>query len=192
VSRTLGVEPVDRGAHPGQGTRNILFAMDDDRFLEVLGPDPKQPQSRAPSLRRLVEGALWWWAARSDAPLDDVRDAFAMRGVDVGPIEPGARIRPNGEWLSWETFDPAPAFVPALPFVIRWNDGPPVRARSPRCRLRSLRLLDPDPATLGTIVDEVGLADAVSVERGGACGVRAVVSGPAGSLELSTVATVRR
>jgi hypothetical protein len=189
VSRTLGLEPADGGTHPDQGTRNVLFAMDDDRFLEVLGPSRDTTGGLKRSFEDRAEGVLWWWAARSEGPLDDVRDRFERLGVDVGPIERGERIRPNGERLAWKTFDPAPQpFVPALPFVIEWDDAPPLRHQSVRCFLTSLQLLHPQPVVLATIADAVGLSDAVTVEPGVAPAARAVVTGPAGSLRLTTAA----
>jgi hypothetical protein len=170
----------------------VIFAMDEDRFLEVLGPDPEQPEALRRSSEGLEGGALWWWAARSEAELGAVRDRFRACGVDVGPIEPGERVRPDGERLAWETFDPAPVFAPALPFVIRWQDGPPLHGLPARCSLESLRLVHPDPAALSVILDGVGLSGAVTVVSGDAPGVRAAVVGPRGRLELSTPVALRR
>ena len=188
VSRALGLDPIDGGVHPGRGTCNMLFAMEGDRFLEVLGPDRDQAGRVVGPLDHHPHGALWWWAARSEAPLADVRDRLTGMAVEAGPVEPGSRIRPGGERLTWETFDPNPEpFVPALPFVIRWTDGPPIRDRTPCCVLRALRLCHPDAAGLSAIVTALGLIDdVIQVEQAASPGLSATIEGPAGMLELAT------
>src|SRR5262245_47867597 len=87
----LGLEPVDGGVHPGQGTRNALFAMDDDRFLEVLGPDPGQPARVWDAADGYVDGTLWWWAARASGPLEAVRRRLDELGVATGQVAAGDR-----------------------------------------------------------------------------------------------------
>ena len=114
----LGLEPVDGGVHPGHGTRNALFAMDEDRFLEVLGPDPGQPGRVWGPADGYVDGTLWWWVARSTVPLEAVRLRLGELGVATGEVTVGGRIRPSGERLEWETVDSDPTvYGEVLPFV---------------------------------------------------------------------------
>jgi Glyoxalase-like domain len=185
VGRSLGVTPVDGGVHPGAGTRNVLFALDGDRFLEVLGPDPAQPtRSFGPAMDH-AEGALWWWAARTGGDLRDVVVRLRGLGVDSGPIEPGERIRPSGERLAWETLDPSPAaFGVALPFVIRWAEAPPVRGGG--SAVVAFHLVHPDAAGLEKVVAALGLDTEVRVVHGDEPALRTVVEGPGGTLELAT------
>jgi hypothetical protein len=185
VGRSLGVAPVDGGVHPGAGTRNVLFALDGDRFLEVLGPDPGQPtRSFGPAMDH-AEGALWWWAARTQGDLRDVVVRLRGLGVDSAPIEPGERIRPSSERLAWETVDPSPAaFGVALPFVIRWAEGPPVRGGG--SAVVAFDLVHPDTAGLEKVVAALGLDTEVRVVHGDEPGLRMVVEGPGGTLELAT------
>ncbi len=144
VSQALGLEPVDGGVHPGIGTRNALFAMDGNRFLEVLGPDAAQESRAWGPDDDHPDGALWWWVARTRSSLHDVRHRLAELGVAPGPIERGSRIRPDGERLEWETVDPSPEpYGTALPFVIRWKEGPPLRGLTDVCELRELRRATP-------------------------------------------------
>lgn len=186
VGRSLGVAPADGGVHPGAGTRNVLFPLDGDRFLEVLGPDPAQTaRSFGPERDDHPGGALWWWAARTTGNLRDVVARLRELGIDSGPIESGARIRPSGERLAWQTVDPSPdGFGVALPFVIRWADSPPVRGGG--CSLAAFELVHPDTAGLEKVVAGLGLDTTVNVVAGERPGLRAVVHGPGGNLELAT------
>ena len=186
LGRALGLHPADGGVHPG-GTRNMIFALDDDRFLEVLGPDPDRSARDWGPRADHPPGTLWWWAARAVVPLEDVRRRLGELGVDTGEIEPGERIRPSGERVGWQTVDPVPeAFGCALPFVIRWEAAPPVRAQGNRCTLRRFRLVHPDTAALSSVVSGVRLDRYVEVVAGPAPGVVATVEGPAGTVELAT------
>jgi hypothetical protein len=186
VSQALGLEPVDGGVHPGIGTRNALFAMDGNRFLEVLGPDGAQEARAWGPGDDHPDGALWWWVARTRSSLHDVRQRLAELGVASGPIERGSRIRPDGERLEWETVDPPPEpYGTALPFVIRWKEGPPLRGLTDVCELRELRLRHPDVPGLHAVLDGLGLG-AFEVERAGTPGFSVVITGPAGAVELTT------
>lgn len=185
--RRLGLDPVDGGIHPGLGTRNVLFAMDGDRFLEVLGPDPAQPARSWGPPQGFPDGALWWWAARTGSDLSEVRERLAALGVTTGEIEPGSRIRPSGEHLGWATLDPTPEpFGVALPFVIRWDEAPPVRGYERASVLVRLRLSHQEPSALAAIVSAVGLGAHAEVVAGPVPGVAATIRGPAGTLELAT------
>jgi len=187
VERTLGVEPADGGVHPGAGTRNVLFALDGDRFLEVLGPDPEQQTTRAfgPEDAGHPEGSLWWWAARTSVDLREVVERLGAIGVATDPIRSGSRIRPSGERLAWDMVDPVQdRFGAALPFVIRWADAPPVRGGG--CVLRQFELVHPDAQALTNAVTALGLDASVDVVAGDRPGLRAVVQGPNGTLELAT------
>jgi hypothetical protein len=81
--------------------------------------------------------------------------------------------------------DPSPAaFGVALPFVIRWAEGPP--ARGGGSAVVAFDLVHPDTAGLEKVVAALGLETEVRVVHGGEPGLRTVVEGPSGRLELAT------
>jgi catechol 2,3-dioxygenase-like lactoylglutathione lyase family enzyme len=86
--RLLGLEMSWRGSHPGGGTANALFRLD-NTYVELLAP-----QSAGPDAELLQ----FWLDVRGEGPLgfafgtDDlaaVHDELAKRGLEPGPIEPG-------------------------------------------------------------------------------------------------------
>jgi hypothetical protein len=182
LSRTLGVAPADGGVHPGAGTRNALFATRDGMSLEILGPDPGQAMlpAWAPT-DPAADGGLWWWAVRTAAPLGHVRSRLLRAGVATGGVEPGERLRPSGERLTWETVDPVDAaFGHAIPFVIRRRErrSDPAAAA---CVIEDLRVVHPDPDGIRRVFAALGLSHAPAVERGAAPGLSARIRGPNGA-----------
>src|SRR5512134_2479132 len=43
VEKLLGIRATPGGQHLGRGTRNALIALGPALYLEIIGPDPQQP-----------------------------------------------------------------------------------------------------------------------------------------------------
>jgi len=135
LERRLGVRAAPGGPHPGRGTRNALIALGPESYLEIIAPDPAQPEpagGRWFGVDPHAPARLAGWAAKgSDLPR--LVAAAARRGVPLGEVMPGARARPDGVELHWMLTNPdAHAVFGLAPFFIEWGTSPHPAATAPR------------------------------------------------------------
>lgn len=188
VEKRTGVRAQFGGVHPGRGTQNALLSLGERRYLEIIAPDPAQPNVNnplAPELRALKEPRLVGWAAH---PGNLAAYAEKLRGAGVafqGPT-PGSRKRPDGRLLQWQTLHLADEASGLLPFFIEWApDSPHPSTDAPKgCSLVSFAAESPDPAKFNAKLAMLNLD--LPVKKGDRAGLRAVIRGPKGSLELSS------
>lgn len=165
LAARFGTDPVPGGAHPGWGTRNALIGLGTGVYLEIIGPDPDQPdpeESRPFLIDDLTDARLVTWAYRHPDP-ESIRDTLevALRNtlgdqeVRLGPVRAMSRTRPDGATLHWRLSDPTA--LPAggvVPFVIDWGETPhPSTALPHQCKLLELVASHPDPVTLRSVLD---------------------------------------
>lgn len=102
-ARLLGRTPSWRGEHPGQGTANALFRLENG-YLELLapaGPGPIGDGLRA-RLAAAGEGPLGFALATADA--DACCASLRARGLPAADPAPGlGRDEPSGAWRRWRT-----------------------------------------------------------------------------------------
>ena len=92
------------GVHEGAGTHNMLLGLGPDCYLEVIAPDPAQPQPEHPRLfdlddaavRLMLEAgpALIGWVARTSA-MDALVARLGPRGR-ADAAQPGQRGPQHG------------------------------------------------------------------------------------------------
>jgi hypothetical protein len=165
LERRLGVRAAPGGPHPGRGTRNALIGLGPDTYLEILAPDPAQPDpagGRWFGVEPQGAARLAGWAAKG-RDLPQFVTAMARRGVPLGPVVAGSRQRPDGVTLSWTLTDPGVTSGAALlPFFIDWGASPHPAATAPRGPvLDSLRAEHPRPDLAREPLAAIGLDLAV-------------------------------
>ncbi|QFU91452.1 VOC family protein [Amycolatopsis sp. YIM 10] len=147
------------GPHPGLGTRNHLAALGGSAFLEVIGPDPEQPDPATPrpfGVDELTAPRLVTWAIQVP-DLDTALDRARALGHEPGDAVPMSRRRPDGVLLAWRLAFPPDNEGGLVPFVIGWGDTPhPSRTAAPGTSLLSLRGEHPDPQRLGRVLAALG------------------------------------
>ena len=121
----LGVSFSPGGSHPGMGTRNALLRLGDGAYMEVVGPDPEQPQP--PEGLWLADGgpglpALVTWASHSS----DLHGLVSgpVRHL-LGPVRSMSRRNDDGSVLSWTLTMPVRPLPRGgvVPFFIDWGDS---------------------------------------------------------------------
>jgi hypothetical protein len=185
VEESTGVRAALGGVHPGAGTRNALLSLGENRYLEIIAPDPKQPASAdSRDLRKLEDPILVGWAAHPG----DI-EAFAARlkqeGIAATGPNPGSRKRPDGRVLHWKTLGLKDDAAGLLPFFIEWSgDSLHPSVDSPQgCGLLTFEAFTPKPDELWRKAAELRLDLPISAARGAS--LHAVIAGPKGQLDVT-------
>ncbi|MDP2292483.1 MAG: VOC family protein [Actinomycetota bacterium] len=156
----VDVEP--GGSHVGRGTRNELTGLGGATYLEIVGPDPSQPEPEFPrpfGVDGLTDATLVAWCARPTRPLPEVVAAVAALGIDLGSVAEMSRARPDGVLLEWQLTFPmlGPDRGGVLPFLIDWQQSPhPSDSVPHHATLHELRLTHPDPDLVRAVLREIG------------------------------------
>jgi catechol 2,3-dioxygenase-like lactoylglutathione lyase family enzyme len=188
VESRTGVRAALGGVHPGRGTQNALLSLGERKYLEIIAPDPAQPESKNPlaqHLHSLSEAALVGWAAH---PGELVSFAKRLREAGIvfeGPT-PGSRRRPDGRLLQWKTLNLEDGASGLLPFFIEWSvDSPHPSSDAPAgMRLVRFELATPQPETLAKKAALLTL-DA-PIAKADRPHLHASLAGPKGNLDLTS------
>lgn len=158
VETRFGVAPVPGGAHVGFGTFNALLGLGGHTYLEIIGPDPAQPELDRPrpfGIDDLDRPRLVAWCAAPHRPLDDVVADSRAAGFEPGPIGTMSRRRPDGTLLEWSLTMPdlGAEWDGILPFLIDWGRSPhPTRDLPIGGSLVGLELAHPQPRLVDLIL----------------------------------------
>jgi hypothetical protein len=148
VEQHLGAKPRPGGAHPGRGTHNMLLGLGRGTYLEIIAPDPDQPEPPHgrlfdlddPAVKVMLEAEprLLAWVARTP-----VLDAMAAR---LGPRAGEIQAMSRGD-LRWRmAFPPQRQDMDNLiPALIEWpGESASVRIPDSHVRLLQLEAEHPD------------------------------------------------
>ena len=186
LAEALGIRATLGGQHLGHGTRNAVIALGPSTYLEILGPDPDQPEPqelRWLGIDDLTAPRLLTWAATDDDLKQLVRDA-AQQGIALGEVRPGSRTRSDGVVLSWHLTDPRQFVADGIvPFFIDWGNTPhPALSAAQGATLINLDAEHPDPQRVRRILAHLGLD--LRVRSGPAPALVATIRTPRGTIEL--------
>jgi Glyoxalase-like domain len=182
LAAATGVRAENGGQHPGLGTSNALLALGGRCYLELIAPDPGQPEPAEPrpwGLDQVRKPVLRAWAAAPD-DLDAAVRAARAAGQDPGEVVAGRRRTPDGRELSWRmTRPPDTGDVAVAPFLIDWAGSPhPAQSAPGGLTLAQFVIFSPDPEDLGRLLRALGLD--VPVQHAPAPGLRAEIRTQAG------------
>ena len=152
IEQLIGVKPVIGGQHMGRGTWNALIALGPDCYLEIIAPDPAQPDPTHPrwmGVDYVKKPGLVRWAGKS-ANLEMTQKLAKDHGVSLGEISAGSRHRSDGSLLQWRLINPTSApGVDVIPFWVDWQDSVyPTQSLTHECQLLDLSLSHPHPASI--------------------------------------------
>jgi hypothetical protein len=186
VERMLGVKAVAGGQHPGGGTRNALIGLGNETYLEIIGPDPEQPQPVRPrrfGIDDLKSPRLATWAVKS-TDLEAIAEKAKANGFDLGGVQSGSRLRPDGVLLAWRlTVSPTLTADGIIPFFIDWGKTQhPSHGLSGSCKLVALRAEHPNANVIEKGLSGLGLS--IKVDTAPAPGLIATIETPRGQVEL--------
>ena len=186
VEHILGVESVVGGQHPGGGTRNALIGLGDETYLEIIGPDPEQPQPMQPrrfGIDDLKSPRLVTWAVKSP-DLEATTERAKTYGLDLGAVQSGSRRRPDGVLLAWRlTVSRTLTADGIVPFFIDWGKTQHPAHSLPRgCKLVALRAEHPNARDIEKSLSALGLS--IRIDAGPVPALIATVQTPQGQVEL--------
>lgn len=187
VEQRTGVRPAPAGVHPGRGTRNALAALGERIYLEVIAPDPAQPQvtpwltSALPGIATMTEPKIVGWAVRP-VDIDALVDRLRAAGIAVNGPHAGSRIRGDGSVVRWKMARLADDAGGVLPFFMQWDAdcAHPAAGAPSGCRLERFVVRSPHTDEVARLLALAGVA--VEVQHGDTAHLFADVAGPRGHL----------
>ncbi|MFI5175308.1 MAG: VOC family protein [Terriglobia bacterium] len=186
LARLMGVRATPGGQHPGRGTRNALIALSPASYLEIIGPDPEQPNPQEPrpfGIDHLKAPRLVAWAAK-ETDLEYLVSESRRQGVKLGEVLSGSRRRPDGVDLSWRFTDPRTVLADGIvPFFIDWGKtSHPAIIAVKGVTLINLKAEHPDAERVQKTLGALGLD--LPVRPGPVPALIATVNSPRGTVEL--------
>ncbi|MGJ9401713.1 VOC family protein [Arthrobacter sp. KK5.5] len=143
IKDTLGIESVKGGVHPRFGTRNVIFPLLNNQYLEVVEvlahpASDKAPFGQAVRARSEMGGGWMGWCVAVDdlAPFEERLGRSSV---------PGNRKFPDGQELTWQQIGIKGLIAdPQVPYMLRWDDGTenlhPSRALEPVGRISRISI----------------------------------------------------
>ena len=167
--RLFGVRPVVGGRHPAYGTHNAQLSLGPETYLEIIAPDPDH-DVRQEVLPFGPDGfkraALVTWVLRAEA-IEETAVMASAAGLDLGPIQSGQRVKPDGEMIAWKLTEAfATPLAGAVPFLISWGETPhPARTVPQVGELVGFRIEHPEADAVRAALSILGATIEVDVGK---------------------------
>ena len=186
IQRQLDVTVTSGGRHPEWGTANALLSLGPSTYLEIIGPDPEQPDfagKRIFQIDSLRAPRLVTWAAKGQC-LERLSEIELADDERIGQAYQGARERPDGGMLEWVLTDPRAIVCDGLaPFFIDWGDSPHPAASVPGgAELIDMHVTHPSPERVRETFTRLGLN--IAVEKGNSPAIIATLNCAGGTITL--------
>jgi hypothetical protein len=125
MEKLSGYRAAMGGRHAGRGTRNALLKLGYRSYLEILAPDPAQPELLwHEELATLDVPLLVGWAAPVKH-IEQYATHLRSRGIQCMGPTPGSRTTPEGDVHQWKTLVLEDDKAGILPFYIEWAADSP-------------------------------------------------------------------
>ena len=187
VEEQLGVAPRRGGSHQGWGTRNSLLGLGGRQYLELVAPDPDQPepeQARSFRVDELTEPTLVGWAVH----VDDLPGAVARAreaGYDPGEPFVMSRKTSDGTELTWQMTPTDTGDSGSIPFLIDWGSTPHPSEGLPKVMFQTFRLKHPHATEVNAALKALGVSRGpIQLRVGEPIRLSAVLVTDAGRVEL--------
>jgi len=185
LEQLFSVRAAIGGQHPGWGTKNALLALGPKAYLEIMGPDPTQPEPKQPrpfDMDTLSKPRLMTWVARTD-DIQSVIDKAKRQELDLGELQEKSRKKPDGSILKWTMTDLRKNRKDGtIPYFINWGDSEHPAENSPKgCRLIKLEVFHPDAKRVNELLKNLGIDLKVGL---GSVALKATIESPKGQIVL--------
>lgn len=124
LEQRIGLAVTGGGRHPDAGTANRIAFLADGSYLELIVVEDRDAALRGPvgaaALRTLEEyGSGLAAYALLDDHLETTVAELQANGSSIGPVQPGSRMRLDGELVEWWSAFPESIGPDGVPFLIR-------------------------------------------------------------------------
>lgn len=191
IEAAIGLRPELGGHFPGRGVYNHLLALQDDAYLEIIGPDPDQADHPGPLPFGMHDfgdrGAhVPHWCCKGGAEIDARVANAKADGYDIGEVYPLGRVLADGTRLDWRltrTIWP-PLLGGLVPFLIDWGEARhPSTTAVKGARLASWHGEHPDLDEVRRAHQSLGVE--LELREGTEPALVAVIEGPNGTITLT-------
>ena len=188
IAEATGVRAELGGRFEGRGVYNHLLALQDGAYLEIIGPDPRQPDHEGLlpfGLHLDGQRRVPHWCAKAGAEIEQRVAAARDAGFDIGEVRPLGRVLADGARLDWRLSVGGwpPLLNGLVPFLIDWGDAKhPSTTAVQGCTLSDFHGEHPDPEAVEAALQAIGAE--LRIEQADAPALAATLEGPKGRITL--------